>query len=67
VTAWHREVAVYYYDIDREEQAEVHKAASAAYDDAGSGWLVVTLDNDRGVFKYPLGRVIKVRESGGTP
>jgi hypothetical protein len=61
----HREVAVYYYDADHDEMAEVHKMASAAYDDSGSGWLVVTLDNDRGTFKYPLDRVIKVRESGG--
>jgi hypothetical protein len=62
---WLREVSVYYFDTENEEKVDEFKVASTSYDE--HGWLVVTLDDGRGVFRYPPSRVVKVREYGGRP
>lgn len=59
---WIREVAVHYRGSQSEEQVDTYKAARLGYD--VRGWLVVTLDNNRGRFTYPPETVIKVREWG---
>jgi hypothetical protein len=59
---WIKELTVHYRGNQSEEQIDTYKAARMGYD--AGGWLVVTLDNNRGVFRYPPSNVIKVHEWG---